>query len=215
MLLLVTVSVPSWSVLKPQLIPKWQKSYKITNQQNECESPSTKNWFAQGSFSYSSYLPLSSSATCQLPRLVLEPSCWDNLDHRMLVEFCFAVHHFFFDPSIFCRKLFARHNIPRDDVTKFKLTVPAQPIKASKVFQCSMFAGLWSVWKVQLVDWPESTLTGRTWQKWRLYRPTKVLPSIWGQLQWWPGTFNLFLCHMSIPQTNHVLRQNRWAPSFI
>ena len=118
---------------------------------------------------------------------------------------------FFFDPSIFCRKLFARHNIPRDDVTKFKLTVPAQPIKASKVFQCSMFAGLWSVWKVQLVDWPESTLTGRTWQKWRLYRPTKVLPSIWGQLQWWPGTFNLFLCHMSIPQTNHVLRQNRWA----
>ena len=117
----------------------------------------------------------------------------------------------FFYPSIFCRKLFARHNIPRDDVTKFKLTVPAQPIKASKVFQCSMFAGLWSVWKVQLVDWPESTLTGRTWQKWRLYRPTKVLPSIWGQLQWWPGTFNLFLCHMSIPQTNHVLRQNRWA----
>ena len=51
MLLLVTVSVPSWSVLKPQLIPKSRKLYKITNQQNECESPSTKNWFAQGSFS--------------------------------------------------------------------------------------------------------------------------------------------------------------------
>ena len=133
----------------------------------------------------------------------------------MLVEFCFAVHQLFFTPSIFRRKLIARHNIPCDDVTKFKLTVPAQPIKASKVFQCSMFAGLWSVWKVQLVDWPESTLTGRTWQKWRLYRPTKVLPSIWGQSQWWPGNFNLFLCHMSIPQTNHVLRQNRWVPSFI
>ena len=145
MLLLVTVSVPSWSVLKPQLIPKSQKSYKITNQQNECESPSTKNWFAQGSFSYSSYLPLSSSASCQLPRLFLKPSFWDISDHRMLVEFRFCVHHFFFDLSIFCRKLFARHNNPRDDVTKFKLTVPAQPIKASKVFQCSMFAGLWSV----------------------------------------------------------------------
>ena len=26
------------------------------------------------------------------------------------------------------------------------------------------------VWKVQLVNWPESTLTRRTWQKWRLYR---------------------------------------------
>ena len=32
MLLLVTVSVPSRPVLKPQLIPKLQKSYKITNQ---------------------------------------------------------------------------------------------------------------------------------------------------------------------------------------
>ena len=212
MLLLVTVSVPSWSVLKPQLIPKSQKSYKITNQQNECESPSTKNWFAQGSFSHSSYLPLSSSASCQLPG---PASFWSPLVGTTRTTGCWwnsaFVFTFFFDPSIFCRKLFARHNIPRDDVTKFKLTVPAQPIKASKVFQCSMFAGLWSVWKVQLVDWPESTLTGRTWQKWRLYRPTKVLPSIWGQLQWWPGTFNLFLCHMSIPQTNHVLRQNRWA----
>ena len=32
MLLLVTVLVPSRPVLKPQLIPKLQKSYKITNQ---------------------------------------------------------------------------------------------------------------------------------------------------------------------------------------
>ena len=148
MLLLVTVSVPSRPVLKPQLIPKSQKSYKITDQQNESDSPSTKNWFAQLRLLLLLLLSapvLFHHATCQLPRLVLKASCWHNLDHRMLVEFRFAVHQLFFNPSIFCRKLVARHNIPCDDVTKFKLTVPAQPIKASKVFQCSMFAGLWSV----------------------------------------------------------------------
>ena len=34
----------------------------------------------------------SSSATCQLPRLVLKTSCGHNPDHRMLVELSFAVH---------------------------------------------------------------------------------------------------------------------------